>query len=267
MALKGLDIFKLTPKKNCKECGSPTCMAFAMKVAQGAVSIDKCPYMSEEALATLSSATAPLMKSITVGAGANEHKLGGETVLFRHEKTLVSKNLFAATLCSCMTAEEIDAAIAEAKKVDYERIGEREYVEFLFLNYAGNGADKYVELVKKAAEADRALILDCCDAEAAKAAKEAEDAKVQKEEDIKNIIYSFGEMLENSYPEFGFKAEELDEQTLESLAAIAIMLLDIEAMKHTSAVRVKPAKSNKTFELHKTNSDEVFKDFFKSLGL
>ena len=102
---------------------------------------------------------------------------------------------------------------------------------------------------------------------ARKAAKEAEDAKIQKEEDIKNIIYSFGEMLENNYPEFGFKAEELDEQTLESLAAIAIMLLDIEAMKHTHTVRVKPAKSNKTFELHKTNSDEVFKDFFKSLGL
>ena len=172
MALKGLDIFKLTPKKNCKECGNPTCMAFAMKVAQGAVSIDKCPYMSEEALATQSSATAPLMKTITVGAGANEHKLGGETVLFRHEKTLVSKNLFAATLCSCMAAEEIDAAIAEAKKVDYERIGEREYVEFLFLNYANNGADKYVELVKKAAEADRALILNCTDVEVAKAALE-----------------------------------------------------------------------------------------------
>ena len=172
MALKGLDIFKLTPKKNCKECGNPTCMAFAMKVAQGAVSIDKCPYMSEEALATLSSATAPLMKTITVGAGANEHKLGGETVLFRHEKTLVNKNLFAGTLCSCMSAEEVDAAIAEIKKVDYERIGEREYVEFLFLNYANNGADKYVELVKKAAEADRALILNCCDAEAAKAALE-----------------------------------------------------------------------------------------------
>lgn len=102
---------------------------------------------------------------------------------------------------------------------------------------------------------------------ARKAAQEAEDAKLQKAEDIKNIIYSFGEMLENNYPEFGFKAEELDEQTLESLAAIAIMMLDIEAMKHTSTVRVKPAKSNKTIELRKTNSDEVFSDFFKSLGL
>ena len=50
MALKGLDIFKMTPKTNCKECGSPTCMAFSMKVAQGAVDISKCPHMSAEAL-------------------------------------------------------------------------------------------------------------------------------------------------------------------------------------------------------------------------
>ena len=172
MALKGLDIFKLTPKKNCKECGSPTCMAFAMKVAQGSVSIDKCPHMSAEALATLSESTAPLMKTITVGTGANEHKLGGETVLFRHEKTLVNRNVFAVTLCSCMDDAEIDQKIAEIKKVDYERIGEREYVEFLFLNYAGNGADKYVALVNKAMAADRALVLNCADAEVAKAALE-----------------------------------------------------------------------------------------------
>ena len=172
MALKGLDIFKLTPKKNCKQCGSPTCMAFAMKVAQGSVSIDKCPHMSPEALATLSESTAPLMKTITVGAGATEHKLGGETVLFRHEKTLVNRNLYAVNLCSCMDDAEIDAKIAEIKLVDYERIGEREYVEFLFLNYAGNGADKYVALVNKAMAADRALVLNCADPEVAKAALE-----------------------------------------------------------------------------------------------
>ena len=170
MALKGLDIFKLTPKKNCKECGSPTCMAFAMKVAQGAVPIEKCPYMSEDALATLSEATAPLMKTLEVGTGDNAHKLGGETVLFRHEKTLVNKNLFAGLLCSKMTDEEIDAKIADFEKVDYERIGEREYVELLYLHYAGNGADKYTALVEKAVKANRALVLDCGDAEVAKAA-------------------------------------------------------------------------------------------------
>ena len=74
MALKGLDIFKLSPKKNCKECGSPTCMAFCMKVAQGAVSIDKCPYFSDDAKAVLNEQTAPPMKTITVGNGL---KLGG----------------------------------------------------------------------------------------------------------------------------------------------------------------------------------------------
>ena len=98
MALKGLDIFKLSPKKNCKECGSPTCMAFCMKVAQGAVSIDKCPHFSDEAKAMLNEQTAPPMKTISVG----EHKLGGETVLFRHEKTLVNKNLYAVSVCTCM---------------------------------------------------------------------------------------------------------------------------------------------------------------------
>ena len=87
MALKGLDIFKLTPKTNCKECGCPTCMAFSMKVAQGALPIEKCPHMSSDALAALSEATAPPMKTIKVGTGEAEYSLGGETVLYRHEKT------------------------------------------------------------------------------------------------------------------------------------------------------------------------------------
>ncbi len=168
MALKGLDIFKLSPKKNCKECGSPTCMAFCMKVAQGAVSLDKCPYFSEEALATLNSATAPLMKTISVG----EHKLGGETVLFRHEKTLVNKNLFAVSIDTNMDAAEVDAKLADLLKVDYERIGERMYVEFVFVANKGNDAAAYAELVKKAAATGRDLVLECWDLDCAKAALE-----------------------------------------------------------------------------------------------
>ena len=109
MAVKGLDIFKLSPKKNCKECGSPTCMAFCMKVAQGALPITKCPYMSEEAIALLSEATAPPMKALEVAG----HKLGGETVLFRHEKTFVSRNLFAIELCTCMDDAAVDAKLAQ----------------------------------------------------------------------------------------------------------------------------------------------------------
>ena len=107
MALKGLDIFKLTPKTNCKDCGNPTCMAFAMKVASGALPIEKCPHMSAEALSTLSEATAPPMKSYKVGDLA----LGGETVLSRHEKTLVSKTLYAVQVCDCMDEARQDAVL------------------------------------------------------------------------------------------------------------------------------------------------------------
>ena len=169
MAVKGLDIFKLSPKKNCKECGSPTCMAFCMKVAQGAVPITKCPYMSEEAIALLSEATAPPMQTVTVG----EHKLGGETVMMRHEKTLVNRNLFAATLDTSMDDASIEERIALVKKVDYERIGEREMVECVFVHDAGDCA-KFVELCKKAAALpDRTVIIDTKDVETAKAAVEA----------------------------------------------------------------------------------------------
>lgn len=167
MALKGLDIFKLSPKKNCKECGSPTCMAFCMKVAQGAVALDKCPYFSEEAKAKLSEATAPPMKTITVG---NDIKLGGETVLFRHEKTLVNRNRFAVPVCTCMDEVAADQKLADIQKVDYERIGEREYIEFVMVRCEKDSADKWEDLVKKAAATGRTLILNCTCPECAKKA-------------------------------------------------------------------------------------------------
>ncbi|HIY09203.1 MAG TPA: acetyl-CoA decarbonylase/synthase complex subunit gamma [Firmicutes bacterium] len=173
MALKGLDIFKLTPKTNCKDCGSPTCMAFAMKVAQGAVPLEKCPHLSDEVKAQLSEATAPPMKTIKVGAGNNEHTLGGETVLFRHEKTLVSKNLYAVKVSSGMDDAANEAVFAAIPGLDYERIGERMYVEFIYVDYAaGSDKGKYLELVKKAASMDRALVLNCADPAVAKEALE-----------------------------------------------------------------------------------------------
>ena len=121
-----------------------------MKVAQGAMDISACPHMSEDALAQLSEATAPPMKTIKVGTGDSEYSLGGETVLYRHEKTFVSKTRYASSVCTCMDDAAIDARIASVTAVDYERIGERMYTEMVNVNYNdGDGADKYVELVKK----------------------------------------------------------------------------------------------------------------------
>ena len=172
MALKGLDIFKLTPKTNCKDCGSPTCMAFAMKVAQGANSISECPHMSAESLAKLSAATEPPMKTIAVGVGECAYKLGGETVMLRHEKTLVNKNLYAVFLTAEMQDDAIDALLAETVKIDYERISTRMYVECVLLKCGADTA-RNIEVAKKALGLGRVPILECADPEVAKAVVEA----------------------------------------------------------------------------------------------
>ena len=180
MALNGIAIFKLTPKKNCKECGCPTCMAFSMKVAQGAMTIDQCPHMSEDAIATLSEASAPPMKSIKVGFkpfadnkndSDKEYALGGETVLFRHEKTFVNKTRYASTLCTGMDDAKVEEVLKNVAAIDYDRIGDRMYVEFINVN-CGEGAtpDQYAALVKKAAGANRSIILNVKDEACAKAA-------------------------------------------------------------------------------------------------
>jgi acetyl-CoA decarbonylase/synthase complex subunit gamma len=172
MALKGLDIFKLTPKTNCKDCGSPTCMAFAMKVAQGAAAVDKCPHMSAESLKVLSEATEPPMKLIKIGAGSTEHRAGGETVLYRHDKTFVSKTLYGVNIRA-----DADEKIAALQKIDYERIGERMYVEIINVEYSGDQA-AYLAAVRKAHAAGRALALEVKDPAAARAALEiAKDGK------------------------------------------------------------------------------------------
>lgn len=108
---------------------------------------------------------------LKTGVGDNEYSLGGETVLFRHEKTFVSKTRYAVALCTDMDDAAVEAKLAEIPKVDYERIGERMHVELIYVN-CGEGADaaKYTALVEKAAALGRTLVLGCEDPEIAKAA-------------------------------------------------------------------------------------------------
>ena len=245
MAVKGLDIFKLSPKKNCKECGSPTCMAFCMKVAQGALPITKCPYMSPEAIALLSEATAPPMKTLEIAG----HKLGGETVLFRHEKTLVSRDLFAVSINTEMDDAAVDAKIEELKKVDYERIGEREYVEFVTVRNCGDNA-RFVELAKKVAVLERGVILETTDAEAAKAAVEAiKDVKPVVNGVNKDNLEAMNEIAKTYGIVLGVQGADLNElhDTVEALekAGNKDLLIDVTGatIKETfgNAVQVRRA--------------------------
>jgi acetyl-CoA decarbonylase/synthase complex subunit gamma len=249
MALKALDIFKLTPKKNCKDCGFPTCMAFSMKVASGAVEVEKCPHMSNDAIAKLSEATAPLMKSLKVGSGESEYTLGGETVLFRHEKTFVSRNRYAVEFSDELSMEEIDSKIANMKLVDYIRIGEEMRVEFALVKYNGN-KDSYLSLINKLKESELkiAYIVDCEDAEVAKEA-------VSLLEGTNPIVYGANkdnytdmiDVVKGSNLALGVKASSLEElySTVEAIqnAGYKELLLDVTGSNaketYTNAVQVR----------------------------
>jgi len=123
MALTGIQIFKLLPKTNCKECGVPTCLAFAMSLAAGKAELTACPHVSDEAKAALSEASAPPIRPVTIGAGDNKVKVGGETVMFRHEKRFENPSGIALTVGTGMDDAEIDARLKKFKELQYERVG------------------------------------------------------------------------------------------------------------------------------------------------
>lgn len=123
MALTGIEIFKLLPKTNCKECGEPTCLAFAMKLAAGKAELTKCPYVSDEAKAKLSEASAPPILPVTIGVGERALKVGGETVMFRHEKRFENPPGFAILVSDSMDEAETSRRLEKFKSLQYERIG------------------------------------------------------------------------------------------------------------------------------------------------
>jgi acetyl-CoA decarbonylase/synthase complex subunit gamma len=121
MALSGIQIYKLLPQTNCKDCGFPTCLAFAMKLAAKQVELELCPFVSEESAAQLSEASAPPVKPMVLKSNGYEVKAGNEVVLFRHEKTFYSRPGLFVRVYDSMSADEIKAKVEPADKyvVDY----------------------------------------------------------------------------------------------------------------------------------------------------
>jgi acetyl-CoA decarbonylase/synthase complex subunit gamma len=121
MALTGIQIFKLLPKTNCKECGVPTCLAFAMNLASGKAELDTCPYVSDEAREKLSAASAPPIRPVQIGKGVRKKTTGGETVQYRHEKTFYNPSLIAVLAKS--DDADIQAKLKKWNAFQYERVG------------------------------------------------------------------------------------------------------------------------------------------------
>ncbi|MGD8458008.1 MAG: acetyl-CoA decarbonylase/synthase complex subunit gamma [Anaerolineales bacterium] len=115
MALSGIEIYKLLPKTNCKECGFPTCMAFALKLAAKQVELAACPYVSDEAKEELAASAEPPVRLVTIKANGNEAKAGNEVVLFRHEKTFYNKPGFFFRI---RDDEDENAIKEKVKKID-----------------------------------------------------------------------------------------------------------------------------------------------------
>ena len=193
MALSGLQIQKLLPKTNCKECGSNTCLAFAMKLAGKKAELSECPYASDEAKAVLGAASEPPVRTVSVG----ESKVGGELFLYRHEKTFVNQTVLAVNVNDA--DEGLQQAVDHIKDYVLERVGEVLTIGAIAVTQTLDDPGKFIDAVKTAAASGRPVILR---------AKNAETAKLAA-----GIIKGSGGIIANANPE---NADELAEAAKEN---------------------------------------------------
>jgi acetyl-CoA decarbonylase/synthase complex subunit gamma len=148
MPLTGIEIFKLLPKTNCGECGVPTCLAFAMSLAAGKAELSACPYVSEEAKEKLAEASAPPIAAVTIGTGDRALKVGGETVMFRHEKRFENPPGLAILISDTMDEAEVNNRL-EKSRLSYERVGLTLRPELIALKCDSGDAARFAALAGK----------------------------------------------------------------------------------------------------------------------
>jgi acetyl-CoA decarbonylase/synthase complex subunit gamma len=151
MALTGLQIFKLLPKTNCGECGVPTCMAFAMKLAAKNADLAACPYASDAAKTTIGAASKPPIRLVKIGPADNEVLVGNETVLFRHDKTFVHPTAFAVAFSDAEPLMESCHEIANVRDYCLERVGEKLQLNLVLVDNQSEEVKPFVDLIRTAA--------------------------------------------------------------------------------------------------------------------
>ncbi len=197
MALTGIQILKLLPKTNCGECKFPTCLAFAMALAAGKTELDLCPHVSEQARGELSDASAPPIRQFSIGVDDYSVKVGGETVLFRHEKTFFNKPGIGVLITDAMGDPEVERRLDGLEYFRYERVGVTMKPEIAAIKFTG-ARDRFLEIAKKATARPCAVVLMCPDATVM---KEALDIVRDK----KPLIYG---ATRDNYEAFGSLAKE-----------------------------------------------------------
>jgi acetyl-CoA decarbonylase/synthase complex subunit gamma len=211
MALTGIQIFKLLPKTNCKECGVPTCLAFAMNLASGKAELDSCPYVSPEAREQLAEASAPPIRPVAIGKGVRAATTGGETVLYRHEKTFYNKTIYAALVKADIAEADLKAKLVAWNAYQFERVGLNLRPEMIALKDAGDAAAfaAKAKLIAETSEFNLVLMSESIDA--MKAAVEVTKFK-------KPLMYAataatvdaFGALAKETGLPLAVKAESID---------------------------------------------------------
>lgn len=214
MPLTGIEIFKLLPKTNCGECGVPTCLAFAMNLAAGKAELAKCPKVSEEAKAKLQEASAPPIRPVTIGAADSRVlKVGGETVMFRHEKRFENPPGIAMLVKDNMPDAEIDARVNRFNGLEFERVGLTLRPDLIAVRDESGDASKFAAAasrVKKATDAGMILISTNPDNLAA-ALKECADRKPLIYGATKDNADKVAALAKANGCPVGVKASSLDE--------------------------------------------------------
>ncbi len=163
--LSPIDVYKLLPKTNCKECGQENCMAFATKIVNREVQLEQCPPLLtkkyEKAYKELKEMLKPAVKEIVVGVGDNAKKLGGKLVMFRHEFTYTNPTAFAIDVTDEMPADEFVGRIKKTEKFSYEYIGYTLKLDMIAVRSTSNDPEKFEAAVKKAIETTTLPLILC----------------------------------------------------------------------------------------------------------
>lgn len=174
MALTGLAIYKNLPKTNCKECGLPTCLAFAMKVASGQAGLDECPHLDDSARGALDEASAPPQKLLKIGDAEAAISIGQETVLYRHEEKFHHPCGIAVRVEDTLDDAALDERLEAIGKLSFERMGMTLAVDMVAVDNVSGDKGRFVACAKRAAEKlAKPLVLISNDAASLKAAGEA----------------------------------------------------------------------------------------------
>ncbi|MDD5339574.1 MAG: acetyl-CoA decarbonylase/synthase complex subunit gamma [Dehalococcoidales bacterium] len=159
MGLTGIEIYKLLPKTNCGECGVPTCLAFAMGLAAAKAELVQCPHLSDEVRIQLAEASAPPILPVVIGTGESALKIGGETVMFRHEKRFENPTGIALLITDEMSDAEVDYRLLKINELVYERVGLTLRAELVALKSETGDAAKFTALVNKVKAGTEANII------------------------------------------------------------------------------------------------------------